>query len=302
MTNNTALSVGYVGTRGRNLILYYNLNGRVVETGTNVSCPNGVTSGNCYPNLGGNANVRDDNGESSYDSLQIQLDRRFAAGWQYRAAYTYSKTKDNGEGAFDAVADRGINFVEPNATSRIDFPHVFSFATVYDIPIGRGRRFGTDIAGVLDALIGGWQLNGIFRAQSGLAFDVRANGGIRVDLIGDPYTGNTSSPPFLNFAAFRPAPAGRFGNLERNSLRSPSTYRLNLGVTKNFAIYESFKAQFRAEFFNITNTPILNGPNTNLNQPPPTGPLRGDEDFFGVIRSTEGFSARQIQFGLRLEF
>lgn len=290
LTNSTALSIGYVGTRGRNLILYYNLNGRIVEAGTNVACPRGGTNVSpCYPTQAP-VRVRDDNGKSSYDSLQIQLERRFTRGWQYRVAYTFSKTKDNGEGAFDSVGDTNINFVEPFATSRIDFPHVFSFESVYDLPFGRGRQFGGDMPRALDAIIGGWQLNTIFRAQSGFAFDVRRNG-VRVDLIGDPYTG-TSDDRFLNFAAFREAPAGRFGNLERNSLRSPATYQLNLGLTKNFALWDRFKAQFRAEFFNLFNSPQLGGPNTDL----------GNAGGFGIITSTQAFSNRQIQLGVRLEF
>ncbi len=291
ITSDTAVSVGYVGTRGRNLILYYNLNGNIREPGTNIACPNGRTTTPCYSN-GGRANVRDDIGKSSYDSLQVQLERRFSDGWQYRAAYTFSKTKDNGEGAFDSVADQNINFIEPFATSRLDFPHVFSFASVYDIPYGRGRKYGSDIPGILDAIIGGWQLNGIFRAQSGQTFDVRRDG-VRVDLVGEPYTGNNEV--YLNRASFVNAPAGRFGNLERNGLRGPSTAQLNLGLTKNFAIYERFKAQFRTEFFNILNTPQLTPPSTDLNN---SSTFNG----FGTIRSTYGFTNRQIQFGLRLEF
>lgn len=295
LTSDTAFSIAYVGTRGRNLSLYYNLNGRIVESGTNVACPRGGTNVSpCYPTLAGNrVNVRDDNGKSQYDSLQLQLDRRFAKGWQYRAAYTYSKTKDNGEGAFDAVGDTNINFIEPYATSRIDFPHVFSFASVYDIPFGRGRMYGSDIPKVLDLLVGGFQLNGIFRAQSGSAFDVRRNG-VRLDLIGDPY-GNGGADDFLNLSAFREAPAGRFGNLERNSLRSPATYQLNLGLTKNFNFTEDVKIQFRAEGFNIFNTPQYGGPNGDFGN---TDTLNG----FGTIRGTQLFTNRQIQFGLRLEF
>jgi roadblock/LC7 domain-containing protein len=292
LTNTTAVSVGYVGTRGRNLILYYNLNGRIVEAGTNVNCPRALVNARCFPGINA-ARVRDDNGKSQYDSLQIQLERRFARGWQYRAAYTFSKTKDNGEGAFDSVADNNINFIEPFSTSRIDFPHVFSFASVFDIPFGRGRQFGSDINPVVDAIIGGWQLNGIFRAQSGQPFDVRRNG-VRVDVTGDPYTGDTSGR-FINPAAFTEAPAGRFGTLERNSLRSPATYQLNLGVSKNFGIYEDIKLQFRTEFFNIFNTPQLSVPNTDL------GNLDVNNGF-GTIRGTQAFSNRQIQFGLRLEF
>jgi hypothetical protein len=299
LTNDTALSVGYVGTRGRNLVLYYNLNGRIVDQSAAIACPRsgGRAPGtNCFAN-GGNANVRDDIGRSQYDSLQMQLERRFSKGWQFRAAYTFSKTKDNGEGAFDSVGDTGINFVEPFTTSRIDFPHVFSFESVLDIPFGRGRAFGSNIPRVVDVILGGWQLNGIFRAQSGQPFDVRRNG-VRVDLVGEPYTGNDF--PYLNFASFKEAPAGRFGNLERNSLRSPSTRQLNLGLTKNFG-NERVKAQFRTEFFNIFNTPQLSVPNTDLGSAPPTTP-NGNVNYFGVIRGTQAFSNRQIQLGLRLEF
>ena len=292
ITKNTALSVGYVGTRGRNLILYYNLNGGIREPGTNIACPNGRTTAPCYMN-GGQAIVRDDIGKSQYDSLQLQLERRFSDGWQFRAAYTLSKTKDNGEGAFDSVATKDINFIEPFSTSRVDFPHVFSFESVWDIPFGRGRRWGSDINSVVDAIIGGWQLNGIYRAQSGQPFDVRLNG-VRMDVSGDPY-GNGTADNYLNRSAFTPAPAGRFGNSERNGLRGPATSQLNLGLTKNFAIYERFKAQFRTEFFNIFNTPQLTPPNTDYNN---TNVNNG----FGTIRSTYGFTNRQIQFGVRLEF
>ncbi len=292
LSRDTSMSVAYVGTRGRNLALYYNLNGRIVETGTNVGCSRALVNNRCFPNIN-RVNVRDDNGKSQYDSLQVQLERRFSEGWQYRLAYTFSKTKDNGEGAFDSVGDTGINFIEPFTTSRIDFPHVFSAATIWDIPFGRGRRFGSDIPGVLNAIIGGWQLNGIFRAQSGQAFDVRRNG-VRVDLVGDPYTGTTDGR-FLNLNAFTQAPAGRFGNLERNSLRSPATYSLNLGLTNNIAVTESFKLQVRAEFFNLFNTPQLGVPNTDLGN---SDPVFG----FGTIRGTQAFTNRQIQLGVRLQF
>lgn len=292
VAKNTALSVAYVGTRGRNLILYYNLNGSVREPGTNIACPNGVMTTPCYGN-GGQAVVRDDIGKSQYDSLQVQLERRFSQGWQYRVAYTLSNTKDNGEGAFDSIATRDINFIEDFTTSRLDFPHVFSFESVWDIPFGRGRRWGSDLNPIADTFIGGWQLNGIWRIQSGQPFDVRLNNVI-MDLTGEPY-GDGTPDRFLNRASFTPAPAGRFGNLGRNSLRGPSRNQLNVGVTKNFSFYERFKAQFRAEFFNVFNTPQFPPPNTDWNN-------TSLDNGFGTINSTYGFTNRQIQFGVRLEF
>lgn len=296
LTRTTAISVGYVGTRGRNLILYYNLNGRVVEPGTDVPCPNGVAASPCYPGLG-DVRVRDDIGESQYDSLQLSVERRFTRGLQYRVAYTLSKTKDNGEGAFDAVADNRLNFIEPFTTSRLDVPHAFSVEAVYDLPWGKGRRWGTDWNSAVDAVLGGWQLNGIFRAQSGQVFDIRS-GGVRVDVNGDPYTGDEN--PFLDRTVFVAAPAGRFGTLERNSLRGPSNHQLNLGLTKNFDVSDLFRIQFRTEAFNVFNTPQLTPPVQNCDAAPVTGVCR--DTSLGIIRNTYGFTNRQIQFGLRLEF
>ena len=209
LTNNTALSVGYVGTRGRNLSLYYNLNGNIVTSAAAVACPiSGRSLGSCYPGLGA-VNVRDDNGKSQYDSLQVQLERRFAKGWQYIASYTFSKTKDNGEGSFDNTAG-GLNYIEPYTRSRLDYPNVFSFETVYELPYGRGRQFGSDIPKAVDALIGGWQVNAIFRAQSGNPFDIRYNNAL-VNLTGDPYTNNKGNSPYLNAGAFKAAASGTVG-------------------------------------------------------------------------------------------
>jgi hypothetical protein len=291
LTNDTALSVGYVGTRGRNLILYYNLNGASLTAATSVACPiSGRNLGSCYPGIS-SVNLRDDNGKSQYDALQIQLERRFSKGWQYIAAYTFSKTKDNGQGAFNNPAG-GINYVEQYTTSLLDYPNVLSFASVYELPYGRGRAYGSDIPKALDLLIGGWQINGIFRAQSGNPFDVRVNNAL-VNVTGDPYTNSDSV--YLNRSAFTPAAAGTIGNLERNSLRSPATYQLNFGLLKNFNFTETAKLQFRAEGFNILNQTQLGNPNTDYNN---TNSFNG----FGTIRGTSPFSNRQLQFGLRLEF
>jgi hypothetical protein len=293
LTGNTALSVGYVGTRGRNLILYYNLNGSIITPANAVPCPiAGRSLGSCYPGVS-SVNVRDDNGKSQYDSLQIQLERRFSKGWQYIAAYTFSKTKDNGDSVFDRVTG-GINYIEPYGTSRLDYPHVFSFETVYELPYGRGRQWGADIPKALDYVIGGWTLNTIFRAQSGNPFDVRFNNRI-ANVSGEPYTGNETNNPYLQRSAFSDPGTGNIGNLGRNSLRSPATYDWNLGLSKDFRFTETMKLQFRTEMFHVLNNIQWGSPNTDVNN---GDPLNG----FGTIRSTVPYSNRQIQFGLRFEF
>ena len=298
LTSDTAVSVGYVGTRGRNLILYYNLNGQALSTDTSTPCPiSGRALGNCYPGIS-TVNVRDDAGRSQYDALQIQLKRRFSKGWQYIASYSFSKTKDNGEGAFDNTAG-GINYIEQYTTSRLDYPNVLSLETIYELPFGRGRKFGTDIPRVLDILVGGVQFNAIFRAQSGNPFDVRVNNRL-VNLTGDPYAGQNGR--YLNLNAFSPATTTNgFGSLGRNSLRSPSTRQLNLGLTKNFGITETTKIQFRAEAFNVFNTLQFGTPNTDFNNTS-LNTSGGFNNSFGFINSISANSNRQLQFGLRLEF
>ena len=290
ITSNTAASVAYVGTRGRKLSLFYNLQGQPVGGAISIPCPiSGRALGSCYPGVS-SVNVRDDIGKSQYDSLQLQLERRFTKGWQYIASYTFSKTKDNGNGPYNSTAN-GINYVEPFTTSSIDFPHVLSYETLYEIPFGRGRQFGGDIPRALDYVIGGIQFNAIFRAQSGSPFDVRVNNAL-INVNGNPYTGNNSQ--YLNIAAFSIPANGRIGNLQRNSLRTPSTYNLNAGLTKNFNFTEQTKLQFRAEAFNVFNTLQFAGPDT--------GNFGNGNSNFGLTNSAQAYTNRQIQFGLRLEF
>ncbi|HWS53579.1 MAG TPA: carboxypeptidase regulatory-like domain-containing protein [Pyrinomonadaceae bacterium] len=282
LTGETALSVGYVGTRGRNLSTYFNVNGGRIGGGARP-----------FPQLG-DVRVRDDSGESSYDSLQLQLERRFTDGFQYLVSYTFSKTEDNAFGAFDAPDAGGRFIIEDFGRSNLDFPHVFTFSSVADIPFGRGRRFGSDISRPVDYILGGWQLNTIVRLQSGQTFDVR-RGGVLLDITGDPYGGPDGR--YLNPASFSevPSPGGvpsRQGNQERNGLRGRPFRSANLGLAKNFNFTESARLQFRTEFFNLTNTPQFGLPERDI----------ANANDFGRIRTTQLFTNRQIQFGLRLEF
>lgn len=167
---------------------------------------------------------------------------------------------------------------------------------MYELPFGRGKKFGGDILRALDYVIGGIQLNAIFRAQSGNPFDVRFNNAL-VNVSGDPYTGQTT--PYLRFGAFS-TPVSGIGNLARNSLRSPSTRQLNLGLTKNFGITERAKIQFRAEAFNVFNSIQYAIPSTNLSDTFINN--NGFTTSFGYISGTSPYSNRQLQFGLRLEF
>ncbi len=293
LTENTAIDIGYVGTRGENLATYYNLNRQLLGQ------PNGTRQ---FPNLG-DVNVRDDNGHSRYDSLQVQLERRFTRGLQYILAYTWSKTKDNSPGAFDNVGYRPQdprNIELEYANSNLDIPQRLVFSWLYELPWGRNRRWGSDMPRALDFLIGGLQLNGIVTLQSGQVFNIIARGAgpddVRVDLISDPFA-NVPAGRYFNPAAFANPPSvggvfTRVGTLERNSLRGPSVKTLNLGLAKNFFFTERFRTTLRAEFFNVTNTPQFNTPNTDIS----------NAGAFGFFQGTRLGTNRQIQLGLRMEF
>lgn len=292
----TALSIGYFGNRGENLTTYYSPNSNVVGQ------PDRPRP---YQNI--NVNVRDDIGRSTYDSLQAKLERRFTDGFQYLASYTYSRTKDVSNGAWDnpyGFAD--VDNVDLNfGRSIVDFPHVFNFSSIWEVPIGRDRKVGGNMSRVADAFIGGWQLAPIFRIQSGAPFDIRDPDGNLVDLVGDPYTGNHS--PYLNWSAFRQVPTvsgtvgtipSRIGDMERNSLRQPTSWSLNLGLSKNFKLTETAKIQFRTQAYNLFNTPQYRGLSTWLGGRDATQA----PNEFGKWYEVHGQSARQIEFGLRLEF
>lgn len=288
---NTALSIGYFGNRGKNLITYYSPNSNVVGE------PNRPRP---FPNV--NVNVRDDIGRSTYNSLQAKLEKRFSDGFQYLASYTYSQTKDISMGAWDnAYGFADVDNVELNfGRSGVDFPHVFSFSSIWEVPFGRGLKYGGNMNKLANTFIGGWQLTPILRIQSGAPFDVRQDGNL-VDLVGDPYTGDLA--PYLNWQAFQAVPTvngtvgtipSRIGNMERNSLRMPTDWSLNLGLSKNFAINETSKIQFRAQAYNLTNQPQRRGLGLGV----PNGPT----PWFGQWYETHNQSARQLELGLRLEF
>lgn len=290
LSDDTVLSAAYVGTRGENLTTYYNLNRQFYNAA------NGTRQ---FPNLG-NVNVQDASGTSNYNSLQAQLERRFSKGWQFLASYTWSHAIDDSAGAFDNQTNRvdPRNLASERGNSSLDVRHRFVFSTLYQLPFGRGREYGSDIPKALDYVLGGWQLNSILTLQTGLPFDLvdPGNPETRPDIIG-PVSVTGDPDMYFTTSAFARVPTNgagvklRPGTFGRNVLYGPGTKNLDLSFFKEFNITERFKTQFRTEFFNVTNTPQFSQPNTDITS--------GD---FGKIRGTRLGTNRQIQFALRLEF
>jgi hypothetical protein len=290
--SSSVIDIAYVGTAGRHLMMYYNLNRQLF------SQPSGTR---LYPQLG-DINAQDARGNSAYHGLQAQFERRFSAGLQFRAAYTWSHAIDDTNGAFDAVQPQDLNnFRLERASSSYDTRHRLVISSLYELPFGHGRRFAGQMPALAEQVLGGWQVNGILVVQTGFPFNVTTPGQpsgqspfVRPDVVGSPkvYPGTPSH--YFDTAAFVAVPVSadgvllRPGTAGRNLLVGPGTRNLDFSLFKDFRI-ERVITQFRAEFFNLTNTPQYGQPQAQVGA--------GD---FGTIRTTRLSSERQIQFALRL--
>lgn len=237
---------------------------------------------------------------SHYNSMQVKVDRRFAAGLLVTNSYTFGKSVDwasNSDGSlmFNMASAQGRN----RAVSDFDRTHTLQSSLVWDLPFGKGRRWQS--GGWSDVLARGWQLNSIFSAYTGLPFTVTAS---NVSL-NAPFNGQTADQvlpdvaqlggvgvgqPFFDRQAFRPVSQPRFGNSGRNLLRGPGAVNLNAGLFRTFDVTERLKVQFRGEVFNLTNTPHFNNPNGNASS--------GD---FGYI-TTAADDQRFFRVALRFSF
>jgi hypothetical protein len=308
VTSSAVLTANYVGSVGRRLDIggAYNV---AMAAGGNANCP--ASTPNCgapFPYIGPTAYDRSQ-GKSTYNALQVSLNGRQQHGLTYLVSYTWSKSLDLGCSGFYGVEGCSIqnpyNLQADKGPSATDLPQIFSAAWVYALPFGKGGKFSSGTP-IVNALIGGWNLNGVLSFNSGTPFDVGTSQDIahtgnynygngygyeRANLVGNPYPGNKTPNEWINTAAFAyPAP-NTFGDLGRDSLRSDWNKNLDLSIFRQFPITERFRIEFRFETFNLMNTPVWAIPVTNLDS----------TLLFGRVIHTANVP-RQLQFGLKLYF
>jgi carboxypeptidase family protein len=290
--NNQSVSLAYVGTHGAHLTRNYNANQQLFDA------PSGP---GLYPQLG-SIQVQDNSGKSDYHALQAQYERRFTQGLQVTGAFTWSKTIDDSCGNLDACSPQlYTDFGLERGLSTQDQDYALSVSVLYELPIGRGKRFGGDVSRWVDYAIGGWQLNAIYALQAGTPFSITASGNpssTRADLVGkiSVHPGNIAN--YVDSAAFAvPAKtaAGIYiapGTSGRDILRGPGLSNIDFAVFKNFTLTERLKGQFRLQAYNLTNTPHFGNPSdTNLN-----------DGHIGQITGVLTNSWRQLELGLRFTF
>jgi hypothetical protein len=300
---NTVMTANYVGSQSHRLTVggLYN-----VALHPGPGTPAEVTARQPFPYIAPTFYDRSI-GNSSYNAFQFSANHRSANGLTYLVAYTWSKSIDVGCSGFFGIESCSVqdpyNIKGDRSVSGFDLTHVLSASATAPLPFGKGRRFANS-GGLLNYIIGNWQLNGILTLTSGLPYNVfissdipnvgnfaAFSGNVRANQAGDPNLPNPNISEWFNTAAFAPPAPFTFGDSGRNSLRANWFKNLDLSLFKDFPFNEKRSLQFRAEAFNVTNTPTWGIPVNDLN----------NHAQFGSITSTRS-TERQLQLSLKLYF
>jgi len=323
LPGNIVLTAGYAGSRGNHILVA----GNALDTNGPSACVAGGTytlgcaaggapfiSPYTPPNF--NAILEfGDIGKTTYNSLQVKAETKSSRYGVYALiAYTYSHTYDNGLSDGLGSLLSAPYFPLPNwqkldwAPSQLDLHNNFTASIIYDLPFGRGKKFGSDWSDVSNSLLGGWQVTLIEKITSGFAFpliDSNNTSGVSFNTGGNgnsferpdqvagcnPYANKTKTQ-YINQACFvAPAP-GKLGSANRVPVYGPDFVNTDFSLIKQFKLpWENMGLNFRAEFFNLFNHAQFGQPINDINAP----------SGFGAVNSTVN-NPRLVQFGLKLTF
>lgn len=252
--------------------------GVITSSACNLNAPQVLQSVllNPYPQYCGITESQAEVASSWYEALQAKFTQRWSGGLQMLASFTWSKYLDNSAGVqgwtnyasqtvpnpYDLKADKSYDIN--------DIPLAFTASFVYDLPIGKGRHFGHNMNSVANAIVGGWQVSGIFSAHDGfpLSVETSAPGGslgvyegglVRPNVICNPTPANRTWNNFINPACFAEPVANysyaSLGNAPATEgyFRGPGFVNLDIALHKNWYITERLRTEFRAEAFNVAN-------------------------------------------------
>jgi hypothetical protein len=283
MGNGFLLDIGYVGNVGRQLPY------RVGQVGQ----PGKGLAG--LPIAGRTAlNTTFDTGlNSSFNSLQVNLTKKFASGLAISGAYTYGKALDHGTDLADPFS-RQANY----GPADWDRTHILSVSHDWRLPFGVRRKYFT--SGTAARILGDWELTGVLRWATGSPFTVTADplacACLGIQSVPANFTssasGSVNGASSFDTSLFSAPAAGTFGSLNRNAFRGPDMFVYNAALFRNFAVTENVKLEFRGEAYNVTNTTNLANPLSNA----------GMAGFGTSVGSINGLAGRQFQVGARVLF
>lgn len=264
-----------------------------------------------FPHFNSVGTPRSEKGASSrFNALYLKFTRRFSKGLTVLSSYQWSKTRDNAsedQGWF--VSDGLRDQFDPAADYSIsahDIPHDFVTNLIWELPVGRDRSVGSDMPKALDAVIGGWQIAGIVRFGSGVPINVRAPNTLgalgyavkRTNIASEDAVklANPTPERWFNTDAFSAPGQFEIGRAPRyfGTLRNRINTNGDISLSKFLDFTEQFRAQLRAEFFNLTNTPTFG-------LPPSGGQVTLGSGAFGTVNRSFR-PPRQIQVALKLMF
>jgi hypothetical protein len=326
----TSISAGYVGQKGTHLVVPHEANQPLPGTGpfstwTNINLRRPLI--NVLPNLG-NIALTEASATMDYHSLQMSGRRRLSGGLEFLASYTYSKTLTDNLGYYGSGFTNSEGAYWQNAYDRrgnrgpafFDARQNFTVGGIWNVPVGKGQKFGTDMGKAADLVVGGWNLNYTVMARSGFPMTIRAadrtgqavRGNVRANRYG-PLVVNESLRDIDNWFGLPTATAeraavfcaagvstgcaygqpsdGQFGNSGIGTERAPSFFSMDFSIGKKFNITERQYVDFRAEFFNALN---------HVSWAPPGTSVAAPASFGAVTAQVQ--APRNIQFGLKYHF
>jgi Carboxypeptidase regulatory-like domain/TonB dependent receptor len=295
LTASTSANVGYVGHNAKHLVTPVEGNQPLPGVGDPATWAPTQTRRPLFATapLITNISTTAARGRSDYQALQASVRQRNVKGVEYLASYTLSRVRTNNLGYYGSagVAAEGaywMNTYEPDwnyGPAFFDARHNFVFSANYEVPFGKGRRWGSQSATAMDAILGGWSISGILQARTGFPITVTdgsapslqgQRGNERPNCVGDPVPSDQNINHWLDINAFSRAPRGTWGNCGIGVARAPKYRNVDAVLAKKFNVGGERYVEFRAEAFNLTNTPSFGPPARDINAP----------NTFGTITST----------------
>jgi len=303
ISNDMVAEIAYFGSAGNHLQWTQNINQPLPGAGTAQQ----VQARRPYPAWGAISYYEWD-ANSHYESLQAKLNKHLGYGLSFLAAFTWGKSIDDDGSNGGNAASNQYDLTTARGLSSFDVRYRFVISPVYELPFGKGKQFLN--SGIGSKIAGGWQISGLFQAQTGTPLTPGLSGNYsntgdtlaRPNVVAgcNPNSGPKTPGEFFNTACFtvpiasgKPGALYTFGNAGRDIIEGPGLVTLDLSLVRSFSIKEKARLQFRAESFDSLNHPIFNTPGTTA-----------DTTSFGTIASTISFGTpgRQNQFALRLVF
>ncbi|MEZ5391721.1 MAG: carboxypeptidase regulatory-like domain-containing protein [Bryobacterales bacterium] len=263
-----------------------------------------------FPQFNNVTQISPDWGNSSYNSGNVKLEKRYSNGFNMLFNYTYAKYLDDVEGNSELAGLAGNGYTHfqlrnlDRSYSGSDIRHRVAASAVYELPFGRDRKFGIQNR-ALDAIFGGWGLGVITEFRTGSPYSVIENTNTsntyaasqRPNILGDPeklsnWRDNVKGTTFFDTSLFAAPGTGIFGNAPRAVCCGPGFANIDSSIHKWFNFTERFKLQFRGDFYNVMNHANFASPGTN----------RGRGDFGTVSSVLTGTGGRVTQLALRFEF